>query len=76
MFRSQSHFGNATLEKRDYKLEAKVDCPLEGSKNVSSFDRALPNWKKNRFKILVKAPTDAVPRAFGPQELFFVGQPD
>lgn len=76
LFRSQSYFGNAALQQRDYKLEAKVDCSLEGSKSLASFDRALPNWKKNRFKILVKAPADAVPRAFGPQELFFVGQPD
>lgn len=76
IYRGQSFYGQVALEERDYKLDFKVDCWFLNERKTVSYDAGLPVWKRNRFKVLVKAPADAIPRAFRPQELFFVGQPD
>lgn len=77
-YRSQTFFGQTRLipeTDKGFAVTFKADCWPTEQKNVTYYDEYLSVWKKNRFKIMVKTPKDAAPRAFLPHELYYVGQP-
>ncbi|GAA0273279.1 hypothetical protein LNAOJCKE_4845 [Methylorubrum aminovorans] len=75
VYRSQSYFGSVRLTPGTHRVEFKVDCGMTQEKNLAVFDQWLPYWKKNRFKVMLKTPSDTAPRPFLPEELYYVGLP-
>lgn len=74
-YRSQSYFGSVRLTPGTHRVEFKVDCGISPEKNLAVFDKWLPFWKKNRFKLMLKTPSDMTPRPFLNDELYYVGLP-
>ncbi|GJE80001.1 MULTISPECIES: hypothetical protein [Methylorubrum] len=79
LFKTQNLYSQATRltpePGKGYKIEFRVDCWHVQFKNTTFYDRFLDIWKKNRFKIMVKGPSDTQPRPFQPDELYYIGQP-
>lgn len=75
VYRSQSYFGSVRLTPGTHRVEFKIDCGMAKEQNVAVFDKWLPSWKKNRFKLMLKTPADTAPRPFRPEELYYVGLP-
>lgn len=76
VYRSQNFFGQIRLTPGTHRLEFKTDCGMSPERNAAVFDKWLPVYKRNRFKVMIKSPSDTSPRPFRPEELYYVGQPN